>query len=360
MSEFFQKCFKYSVVFGLVLGASAQACTGIALSSEDKAQIVARTIEWGDSKLNSQLVISPRGRMVQTHTAHGQGMKYSNSLGFVGVSIEEETFVVEGINEKGLSAGLFFFPGYGEYPAYQAKSRAQTLSDMQFVGWMLGNFDSIDAVKRGIKSVRLAALIPEAGTVHYRVADKSGRQIVIESIDGKIKIFDNPVGVLTNSPDFPWHLKNLNNYLNLKTGKAESVDWSGVKLSQFGMGAGMLGIPGDITPPSRFVRAAYMQSTAPKLAKAKDAVLYSFTILNSFEIPIGLELKNSDEKTNLISATQWTSATDMTNGVFYYKTDANYQIRSVELKNINFAKVKYQVMPLDRVNEQPIEALTIK
>ena len=126
------------------------------------------------------------------------------------------------------------------------------------------------------------------------------------------------------------------------------------------MGAGMLGIPGDITPPARFVRAAYMQSTAPKLAKAKDAVLYSFTILNSFEIPIGLELKNSDEKTDLISATQWTSAMDMTNGVFYYKTDTNYQIRSVELKNINFAKVKYQVMPLDRVNEQPIEVMTIK
>ena len=103
-----------------------------------------------------------------------------------------------------------------------------------------------------------------------------------------------------------------------------------------------------------------MQSTAPKLAKAKDAVLYSFTILNSFEIPIGLELKNSDEKTDLISATQWTSATDMTNGVFYYKTDTNYRIRSVELKNINFAKVKYQVMPLDSVNEQPVEALTIK
>ena len=71
-----------------------------------------------------------------------------------------------------------------------------------------------------------------------------------------------------------------------------------------------------------------------------------------------MELKNSDEKTNLICATQWTSATDMTNGVFYYKTDTNYRIRSVELKNI--AKVKYQVMPLDSVNEQPTESIIIK
>ena len=252
------------------------------------------------------------------------------------------------------------FPGYGGYPDYQADERDQTISDMEFVGWILANFASVDELKKAAPSIRLTAAITEAGTLHYRAADASGSQIVIEVIDGVMKIHDNPLGVLTNSPDFTWQMTNLNNYLNLRTGAAESVQWDNVRLSQFGMGAGLLGLPGDISPSSRFVRAAFLQSTAPALQGAHEAVVYGFTILNSFDIPIGLELGHKSEKTELMSATQWTSATDTTHRVFYYRTSTNPRLRSIDLKQIDFSRPRFESLPLEEDDAVPVEALNIR
>lgn len=344
----------------LLPAPDADACTGITLTAQDKAHIVARSIEWGASKLESRLVVSGRGRAVQTTAAEGPGLSYVTRYGFVGVSILKDAYVVEGLNEKGLSAGLFFFPGCGGYPAYQAAEQSHTVSDMEFVAWMLSNFASVDEVKKAAPSIRLSAAIAEAGTLHFRAADESGAQIVIEVVDGVMHIYDNPLGVLTNSPDFPWQMKNLNNYLNLRAGPAAPAEWGAVKLQQFGMGAGLLGMPGDISPSSRFVRAAFLQATAPALQNARAAVVYSFTILNSFDIPIGLELSSKSEKTALVSATQWTSASDAGNRAFYYRTAQNPRIRAVDLKAIDFSRPRFDSRPLDDEDEAPIEKLDIR
>ena len=336
------------------------ACTGITLTAQDQTHVLARSIEWGASRLDSRLIVSGSRRSIQTETAQGPGMRYETKYGFVGVSLFKDAYVVEGINEKGLSAGLFFFPGYGRYPEYQAEERSRTISDMEFVTWMLSTFDSVDALRKAAPSIRLAAAIAQAGTLHYRAADADGAQIVIEVTDGLVKIYDNPLGVLTNSPDFPWQMTNLNNYLNLRTGPTTAVDWGKVKLSQFGMGAGLLGLPGDISPSSRFVRAAFLQSTAPALKAARQAVVYAFTILNSFDIPIGLELSGASEETELTSATQWTSAADTTHRVFYYRTALNSRIRSVDLTKIDFSRPRFDSFPLENLTQQPFEALPIR
>lgn len=351
--------FACCALFGAGFSSKALACTGITLRAQDQTYVVARSIEWGASRLDSRFIVSGRGRSVQTQTAYGSGMQYDAKYGYVGVRIFKDAYVVEGVNEKGLSAGLFFFPGYGGYPDYRADKRNRTISDMEFVGWILSNFSSVEEVKETAPSIRLAAAIAEAGTLHYRAADASGKQIVIEVIDGVMKIHDNPLGVLTNSPDFTWQMTNLNNYLNLRTGTAQPVDWNNIKLSQFGMGAGLLGLPGDISPSSRFVRAAFLQSTAPTLKGAHEAVVYGFTILNSFDIPIGLELADKSEKTELMSATQWTSATDTTHRVFYYRTSTNPRLRSIDLKQIDFSRPRFDSLPLEEDNTVPIEALTI-
>lgn len=354
------KAISLCLTFGASLVAPALACTGITLTSSDNARLVARSIEWGESKLDSRLVVNGRGLAVQTRTVNGPAMKYVGKFGYVGVRIFDDSFIVEGLNEKGLSAGLFFFPGYGRYLDYQEQLRDSTVSDMQFVAWMLANFESVKDLKKALPNIRISAIIPQAGTLHYRAADASGEQIVIEIIDGIMQVHDNKLGVLTNSPDFRWQMTNLNNYVNLRTGPAAPVDWGSVKLSAFGVGAGMMGLPGDISPASRFVRAAFMQASAPALATARDAAVYSFTILNSFEIPIGLELHDRTQRTELVSATQWTSSSDMTNGIFYYKTDINARIRSIDLKKIDFSKAQSRVMPLETVTEQPIEAVDIR
>lgn len=95
--------------------------------------------------------------------------------------------------------------------------------------------------------------------------------------------------MLTNSPGFEWHLANLNNYVNLLPGSVDNKEWNGQTLAPFGGGSGMLGLPGDVTPPSRFVRAAFFQMTAPRQATAEKAVRQAFQILNNFDIPIGMQ-----------------------------------------------------------------------
>ena len=96
---------------------TAEACTGITLTAKDNAHVVARTIEWGGSELNSQYVIVPRGYSQQSLTPGGSlsGMEFTSRYGYVGLAVEQKEFVAEGLNEAGLSAGLFYFPGHGKY-----------------------------------------------------------------------------------------------------------------------------------------------------------------------------------------------------------------------------------------------------
>ncbi len=355
------KKYLWLAVYAAVLfSTQAFACTGITLHSEKADHVVSRSIEWGNSVLQSDLVIVPRNTAIQCQTAFGPGLKYKNRLGYVGLSIEDKHFVVEGLNEKGLSAGLFFFPGYGQYPAYEKTQSMKTISDMEFVAWVLGSFETVAEAKKALPQMRVAERFKNAGTVHYRVADNTGAQIVVEIVDGKMQIFDNPIGVLTNAPGFQWHLTNLNNYMNLKPGKTSPVQWESLTLRSPGIGSGMAGLPGDITPPSRFVRAAFMVSTAPALKTGDETVLYSFKILNAFEIPIGLELENHDNPTGLLSATQWTSASDMTNKKLYYKTMSNEKIRFIDLNTIDFSKVSYQSQPIDETSTTSFEKIDIQ
>lgn len=165
--------------------------------------------------------------------------------------------------------------------------------------------------------------------------------------------------MLTNSPGFEWQLTNLNNYVNLFPGTAPAQDLGTTPLKSFGAGSGFLGIPGDVTPPSRFVRAAFYQSTAPLQDSAEKTVLQGFQILNNFDIPVGIEFPLGKVPADIPSATQWTSATDMTNRTIYYRTMYNSAIRSIDLRTIDFAKVKYQAIPLDNVSQQPIEQIKV-
>ena len=115
-----------------------------------------------------------------------------------------------------------------------------------------------------------------------------------------------------------------------------------------------------MTPPSRFVRAAFYQATAPKQENALKTVLQSFQILNNFDIPVGIEFTGGKIPADIPSATQWTSATDMKHRIIYYRTMYNSEIRSIRLKDIDFSKVAYQAVPLDEVKQQPVRILQIK
>ena len=244
---------------------TAEACTGITLTAKDNAHVVARTIEWGGSELNSQYVIVPRGYSQQSLTPGGSlsGMEFTSRYGYVGLAVEQKEFVAEGLNEAGLSAGLFYFPGYGKYEEYDPTRKASSIADLQLVSWLLGSFSTVDEVKEAIENVTVIAIDPRASTVHWRIADKTGRQLVLEFIDGQPRFYENKLGVLTNSPGFDWQMTNLNNYVNLYPGSAESKSLGNVTIAPFGSGSGFLEIPGDVTPPSP---VSYTHLTLPTKA----------------------------------------------------------------------------------------------
>ena len=346
----------------LLLSFPTSACTGITLKSKDGHTVVARTIEWGGSDLNSQYVIVPRGYRQQSLLPGGQtdGMTFDARYGYVGLAVEQEQFVAEGLNEAGLSAGLFYFPAYGEYETYDPAEKASTVADLQVVAWLLGECATVDEVKAAVKKVHVVQIDPRASTVHWRFTDRTGRQIVLEIVNGgELRFYENTLGVLTNSPDLPWHLTNLNNYVNLFPGPAPAQQLGSMELKQFGAGSGFLGLPGDVTPPSRFVRAAFYQTSAPQQDAAGKTVLQGFQILNNFDIPVGIEFAGGKVPADIPSATQWTSATDMMGGCIYFRTMYDSRIRCIDLNGIDFSQTRYQAVAMDTVRQQPVEKVII-
>lgn len=355
-----------SILFAalIAVGSGAQyaaACTGITLKSGDGACIVARTIEWGGSDLRSRYVVVPRGCRQQSLVPDGtDGMVFTARYGYVGFAVERQEFVAEGLNEAGLSAGLFYFPDYGGYAVYDPALKDSSITDLQLVPLVLGACRDVGEVEALIRKIRVVNIDPRASSVHWRFADRSGRQVVLEIVGGNPVFYENKLGVLTNSPGFEWQLTNLNNYVNLYAGSAPEHDMGRVRLAAFGAGSGMLGIPGDVTPPSRFVRAAFYQTTAPQLAEAEATVLQCFQILNNFDIPVGIEFARGKVPSDIPSATQWTSASDMTNLRIYYRTMYDSAIRCFDLRTIDFEKVKYRALPLDEVRRQPVVRMKIR
>lgn len=378
------------------LPARMEACTGIALSSANGARVLARTVEWAASPMQCGYAVVPRGYSQISFTPSGKdGLKFKAKYGYVGIYTDYQDFVVEGVNESGLSAGLFFFPAFGEYTPYVAKRKSLALCDLQVVSWVLSQFSSIDEIKSAIekKEVDIISIDSRIGTVHWRFAEPGGRVVVLEFTEGKAKFYENPLGVLTNSPNFPWHLTNLANYINLRSGSSQPLQLAnGLQVKPLGGGTGMLGLPGDFTPPSRFIRAAMLQSSAPLLPDAQQTALQAFHLLNSFDIPIGLQHAPGQAPDGLPSATQFTSATAITPAAgaspvgtspsasaslaagaspsastspartspaagsyqikFYYRTAWNSAIRCINLNSINFATVHYHTAPLDKEPEQ--------
>ncbi|WP_304952863.1 choloylglycine hydrolase family protein [uncultured Alistipes sp.] len=353
------------MITNLLLGAAACggtfqaiACTGIALTAADGAYVQARTIEWALGPLPSEYVIIPRGERLRSFTPTGaNGLRFMTKYGVVGLTVVMRDFIAEGINEAGLSAGLFFFPRYGGYEPYEPEQNDRTLADLQVTAWILSQCATIDEVKAAIGSVRIVGL-ERTSVVHWRIGEPSGRQVVLEIVDGVPHFYENEAGVLTNAPGFEWQLTNLNNYVNLRPGDAPAQKLGGATLLPFGGNSGFLGIPGDATPPSRFVRAAFYRATAPQRATAFDTVQQCFHLLNNFDVPVGIEHPEG-EAPDIPSATQWTSAIDLTNRKVYYKTAYNNTIRCIDLAEIDFAKVKYQFRPLDKERIQPVEKIVV-
>lgn len=329
---------------------SSLACTGIQLKAKDGSIINGRTVEFGmDLQLRGLLI--PRNYALKGTLPDGTtGLTYHSKYAAIGGGMFGESAIADGMNEKGLSIGAFYFPDYAGYAPVTAANKNKALSPTEFSNWILTQFATVDEVKQGIKSVVIVPTTPKGWPVlppfHYVVYDKSGKSIVIEPIKGELKVFDNPLGVLTNSPSFDWHMTNLANYINLSPINAPPITVDGYKLQQFGEGSGMRGLPGDFTPPSRFVRAAFFSSTAIPSDNADKTVFQAFHILNQFDIPMG-SVRAIENKTAVPEYTLATTVRDPNNLKYYFKTYNDQTIKMINLNSFDLNAKEIKTFAMD-------------
>ncbi len=333
-----------------IMSTPAIACTGVTLHARDGGTVSARTIDWAESATNNIYTVVPRGYVSRSLLPDGtqNGMTFVAKYGFVGLGPERPEFVVDGINEAGLNAGLFYFPDYGEYQKYDEAARNTSVADLQVVSWILSNFATIDEVRNNINNIRVINIYPNSSTAHWRITEASGRVVVMEIINGEPVFHEDEIGVIANAPRFDWQLTNLNNYVNLRADTAKPLKLGPDTLTSFSGGTGLLGLPGDFSSPSRFVRAAFLGNFAPQQPSTESTVPIAFHILNNLDVPI------FDTKTNMPSATQWTIATDLKNKIIYYHTMYNRTIRKIDMNAINFETVPFQFAPLDDAKRETI------
>jgi choloylglycine hydrolase len=348
---------------------AAFACTGIMLTGADGSIIRARTAEWGPFDLETKINVIPRG---YTYSAgklpDGKvGASWTGRLGVAGISMLDHGAPADGINEAGLTAGLFYLPGFTEYQEYQPEHAKKTIPGDLLASYVLSQFETVKEARAGLEDVRVVGVVDEKlgfpFPFHMLVADRFGGRIVVEYIDGKLTFFDAPLGVITNSPNYDWHMTNLNNYVNLSAIGVPQVKASGVTFAPLGAGSGMIGLPGDFTPPSRFVRAVAFSQTARETKGGYDSVREAFRILDNFNIPAdAAEGAQDNVKSDdlLYSATQVTTASDSQNLKYYYHTMYDRTVHMVDLKKIDFEGMgdKMIVFPTSGNREPTIVDMT--
>jgi choloylglycine hydrolase len=337
---------------------TGKACTGIRLKGENGSVVFARTLEFARN-LKSQILLIPRGYSFRGITPFGEnGLMWKAKFAAVGANFEEDNHLIDGFNEKGLYVGSFYFPGYTEYQKVNKKDCTLTIAPQQLINWILTNFENIKELKSSIQKIKVAN-VPyskwnEVLPIHLIVTDAKGNSSVFEYVKGKLNIYNNPYGVLTNAPAFDWHILNITNYLNLSPNNIKEKRIVNKVFKPFGEGSGLSGIPGDFTPPSRFIRAFFLAEASIKTHNSEETVIQAFHILNSFDIPKGAIRSHEG---NLIENdfTQWTSVSDLDNKCYYYKTEKNSRVRRVDLLKCNLNASDMQRFKMETGSEDILD-----
>lgn len=324
------------VLFLTLVANLSFACTDFQVKAEDNTIIIGRSMEF-PVDLHSNVVIVPRGEQFTSINDKGvKGITWTNKYGFLGIDAYNlKNCYVEGFNEKGLAFDALMFTG-AEYQPAEA-NKFVTIND--FGSWIMGNFATVEEVKEALPKINVTgnSLKEAGGELYFHIAlhDASGKNLVIEFIGEKVKVYDNPLGVMTNRPDFEWQINNLRNYINLDAHDKTDKLLNGLKLEPTGVGSGMLGLPGDWTPPSRFVRVAYALDAALPVGNASEAINLAEHLLNIVDIPKGAIKESPAPLIHLEGYAQWVVMKDLTNLILYYKTYENTAWKMVDLKKFS-------------------------
>lgn len=235
----------------------------------------------------------------------------------------------EAVNEKGLCLAALNFPGNAVY-AETPESGKTNLAPFELFGFLLGTCATVKEAEEKLKAVCITHTAFKDGypvaPLHWHIADKD-QSLVLECTKDGMHLYENPVGVLTNNPPFPFQLTNLQNYMHLTSNPPENRFAPALKLAPYGQGMGALGLPGDASPASRFVRAAFCKWNTELPSGEEASVTQFFHILDNVAMVAG-SVRTQENK---FDRTTYSSCINASRGIYYYKTYNNNQISAVSM-----------------------------
>ena len=279
---------------------------------------------------DEKVVITPRN--YKFILKNGEEFVQTKSLIGMATVVNNVPLYAEATNEDGLSIAGLNFPGNAYYG--EVKEGMINLCPFEIIPYLLSKYSSVREIKEVISKINIVNIsfsenMPNA-PLHWMISD-SHESIVVEPMLDGLKVYDNKIGVLTNNPPFYYHELNLNNYMNLSAEHSANRFASDINLKTYGVGMGAIGLPGDVSPASRFVRAAFNKLNSYSKKDELSNVSQFFHILDSVAMVRGQAL-TKDGKYDI---TTYSCCINTLKGVYYYKTYDNNQISAVSMHNEN-------------------------
>lgn len=252
-------------------------------------------------------------------------------------------------NEYGLSVAGLNFPYNAYYPPF-ADSK-DNITPFEFIPWILAQCKTVDEAmplleKINLVNIRFSEQLP-LSPLHFIISDRN-RSVTVESMKDGLHIHQNPVGVLTNNPPFHHHLENLSKYSNLKTDNS-LVD--SIPQEHYCMGLGAVGLPGDVSSKSRFVRAAFAKDNSLCDGGEAESVGQFFHLLSFVKMPRGVCITDEGQP----DITVYSSCVNTDKGIYYYTTYENQQINCIDMHKTDLNSNKISCYPLitkQQINNQ--------
>lgn len=314
-------------------------CTAVTYQTRDF--YFGRNLDYEFSYGESVVITPRRFRLPMRH------VKALNShYALIGMAhvLDDYPLYYDAVNEKGLCIAGLNFVGNAVYA--RPEEGCRNIAQFELIPWLLGCCASVDEAEQLLNQIRLTdtAFRPElpASPLHWLMADRN-RCVVIESVSDVLHVYENPVGVLTNNPPFPMQLFALNNYRHLSPDTPKNTFASQLPLQAYSRGMGAMGLPGDLSSQSRFIRAAFVRANALSNESEEASVSQFFHTLGAVEQQLGCcRLENGQYEITLYS-----SCCNADRGIYYYTTYENRQITAVNMHHVDLDGTKLSLYPLE-------------
>lgn len=264
----------------------------------------------------------------------------------IGIALVADNYPLyfDAANEKGLGMAGLNYPDNAYYPAF--KEDKDNVSPFEFIPWVLGQCANVEQARKLISKINLVKINfsekMQLSPLHWLIADKSGASMVVESDKDGLHLYDNPVGVLTNNPSFPYQMMNLNNYADVSPAMPKNSFSDQVVMNGYSRGLGSRNLPGGMDSESRFVRVSFNKFNAPLADTEEENISTYFHILHSVEQQKGLDQVAPKQ----FEYTIYSDGTNLDKGIFYYTTYNNQQITAVDLSKEDLSKAKLITYPM--------------